>query len=97
MKKQGYNARMDESLGMRRGKESGMKQSYKARRDESRGMKKGPQKADYKAKGFNIKDNAQASKVMPINSMNEQYDLGKVKKMKQGSRGYPAQAWGYDY
>lgn len=39
-KKQGYNARLDESLGMRRGKESTKKQSYKARRDESRGARK---------------------------------------------------------
>ena len=36
-KKQGYNARLDESLGMRRGKESTKKQSMKARRDESYG------------------------------------------------------------
>jgi len=36
-KKQGYAAREDESLGMRRGKESGKKQSMKARRDESYG------------------------------------------------------------
>jgi hypothetical protein len=39
-KKQGYNARLDESLGMRRGKESGKKQSMKSRRDESKGMAK---------------------------------------------------------
>lgn len=32
--------RMDESLGMRRGKESTKKQSYKDRRDESMGMKR---------------------------------------------------------
>lgn len=32
--------RMDESLGMRRGKESTKKQSYKSRRDESMGMKR---------------------------------------------------------
>lgn len=38
--KQDRNDRLDESLGMRRGKESGKKQSYKSRRDESRGMKK---------------------------------------------------------
>jgi len=38
--KQGYNARLDESLGMRRGKESGFKQSMKDRRDESKGMSK---------------------------------------------------------
>ena len=39
-KKQGYNAKLDESLGMRRGKESGKKQSMKSRRDESKGMAK---------------------------------------------------------
>ena len=37
MKKQGYNARLDESLGMRDGKESGKEQSYHDRRDESKG------------------------------------------------------------
>ncbi len=37
---QGYNARLDESLGMRRGKEHGFKQSMKDRRDESKGMSK---------------------------------------------------------
>ena len=38
-KKQGSNDRLDESLGMRRGKESKKSQSYKSRRDESRGSK----------------------------------------------------------
>ena len=36
-KKQGYNARLDESLGARNGKKS---QSMKARRNESKGAKK---------------------------------------------------------
>jgi hypothetical protein len=36
-KSQGYKAREDESLGMRRGKESGKKQSMRDRRDESYG------------------------------------------------------------
>jgi hypothetical protein len=36
-KKQGYNDRLDESLGARNGKKS---QSFKDRRDESRGAKK---------------------------------------------------------
>ena len=36
-KKQTSNDRLDESLGMRRGKESTKTQSYKSRRDESRG------------------------------------------------------------
>ena len=37
LNKQGYAAREDESLGMRRGKESTKKQSMKSRRDESYG------------------------------------------------------------
>lgn len=41
MKRQSKADRLDESLGMRRGKESGKKQSYKDRRDESRGARKG--------------------------------------------------------
>lgn len=40
MKKQSKSDKMDESLGMRRGKESTKKQSYKSRRDESKGMRK---------------------------------------------------------
>ena len=39
-KKQGANARLDESLGERRGKESTKSQSFKSRRDESRGASK---------------------------------------------------------
>lgn len=35
MKKQGYNDRLDESVGNRRGKESTKKQSYKDRKEES--------------------------------------------------------------
>ena len=37
MKKQGYNARLDESLGMKHGKKT---QSLKDRRDESKAMSK---------------------------------------------------------
>ena len=45
-KKQGYNARLDESLGARNGKKS---QSLKARRDESKGAKKAAGKRAYSA------------------------------------------------
>ena len=38
--RQGYNARMDESLGMRRGASRTKRQSMKSRRDESKGMSK---------------------------------------------------------
>ena len=44
VKKQGYNARLDDSLGARKGKK---KQSMKARRDESKGAKKAAGKKAY--------------------------------------------------
>ena len=40
MKKQSKISKMDESLGMRRGKESSKTQSYSSRRHESKGAKK---------------------------------------------------------
>lgn len=49
MKKQGYNARLDESLGARRGAEKTKKQSFKDRRDESKGMEKAKGKRPYAA------------------------------------------------
>ena len=45
-KKQGYNARLDESLA-KDGKESSKKQSMKDRRDESKGMEKSKGKGAY--------------------------------------------------
>jgi len=46
-KKQGYNARLDESLAARKGSKKTKKQSYKARRDESKGAKKAAGKRAY--------------------------------------------------
>jgi len=40
IKKQGYNARLDESLGRREGAEKHFKESLKERRNESKGMEK---------------------------------------------------------
>lgn len=48
MKSQGYNARMDESLGSRNGSKS---QSFKSRREESKGMEKAMGKRAYSAVG----------------------------------------------
>ena len=48
-KKQGYDARLDESLGARRGAESTKSQSFKARRDESKGMEKSMGRRAYSA------------------------------------------------
>ncbi len=47
-KKQGYNDRLDESLGARNGAKS---QSMKARRDESKGMEKASGDRAYSAVG----------------------------------------------
>lgn len=47
MKKQKYNSRMDEMLGMKNGKASKKKQSMKSRRDESKGMEKAMGKRAY--------------------------------------------------
>jgi hypothetical protein len=44
MKKQKYNAKLDEKLGMKRGKEAKKMQPFKDRRDESRGAKKAKKK-----------------------------------------------------
>ena len=46
-KTQGYNARLDESLGNRKGRESTKQQSKKDRRDESKGMEKGSGRRAY--------------------------------------------------
>lgn len=46
MKKQGYNARLDDSLGARNGKK---KQSLKSRRHDSEGMEKAMGKRKYSA------------------------------------------------
>ena len=50
-KKQGYDDRLDESLGARDGAESTKSQSFKARRDESKGMEKAEGKRAYSAVG----------------------------------------------
>tara|TARA_R100000008_G_C3544445_1_gene146730 strand:+ start:201 stop:443 length:243 start_codon:yes stop_codon:yes gene_type:complete len=50
-KKQGYDDRLDESLGARRGAESTKTQSFKARRDESKGMEKAMGRRAYAAVG----------------------------------------------
>lgn len=49
MKKQGYNARLDESLGARRGAKKIKKQSFKDRRDESKEMERSKGKPAYAA------------------------------------------------
>ena len=50
-KKQGYDARLDESLGARTGAESTKSQSLKSRRDESKGAEKAAGKRAYSSVG----------------------------------------------
>ena len=73
MKRQGANSRLDESLGMRRGKEATKSQSMKSRRDESRGMKTGGMLA--RTGGSSAKMKAKGKKMM---------GGGKVKAYKKG-------------
>ena len=56
-KSQGYNARLDESLGARRGAESTKSQSLKARRDESKGAERSKGRRAYAAVGTMDKNN----------------------------------------
>ena len=50
-KTQGYNDRLDDSLGMRTGRRSTKEQDYKDRRDESKGMEKGMGRRPYSSVG----------------------------------------------
>lgn len=91
---QSRNARMDESLGMRRGPERDYKQSYKDRRDESRGMSRS---MSDKGGKFNVPDNEQSFQVRKIPTDSEQYDMNRIRPYSDGSKGYPAEAWNYRY
>ena len=98
-------SRMDESLGMRRGAESGFSEPYKARRSESMGAEVVMSRRD-KERGdrsgmayrtFDIPDNQQAWECRPINTNSAQYDLNRIQPYSDGSKGYPAEAWNYKY
>lgn len=103
--RQTANDRLDESLGERRGPERDFKQSYKDRRDESRGMKKAMDRREDKRSDrsgreygkFDLRDNVQAGEVKYINTNSEQYDLNRIRPYECGSRGYPAEAWNYEW
>ena len=59
VKKQGYNDRLDESLGARHGKKS---QSLKSRRDESKGMEKAMGKGAYSGASTMMADGGEVPK-----------------------------------
>lgn len=99
MKKQGYNDRMDERLGMKDGAEKYKMQSYKDRRDESRGMAK----ADVKAKNERYMPKGMKDKVMGHDKAPKKCNVPvgegfkEVKPFHDGNKGYPKQAFDYKY
>lgn len=93
--KQGYNGRMDESLGMRNGRESSMKQSYKDRRNESYGMKN-KYNDKYMSKGM-YKDMRSADKKTYHVDVSTGTGWNEVKPYHEGYKGNPSQAFDYKY
>ena len=80
--KQGYDDREDESLGDRRGKESGKKDSYKARRDDSygkfgkrdaeaKGKAKGPGKNKVNKESVEVKEHGANGAIVKRSERNE--------------------------
>jgi hypothetical protein len=69
------------------------KQGYGDRMDESSGMRKSKDRGGV----FNLKDNTHASTVKYISTNSEKYDMGRIQYESIGSKGYPAEAWNYDY
>lgn len=47
--------------------------------------------------GFSIQDNTQAPTVKHVKADAEQYDMGRVRRLPQDSKGYNAEAWNYEY
>lgn len=93
--KQGYNSRLDESLGMRNGKESSKSQDYKSRRDESRGMA-ASNNDKYMPKGMDKTIKSTDKRTMSVNVPCGE-GFSQVKPFKQGDLGYPKQAFDYKY
>lgn len=74
MKKQGYNDRLDESLGSKNGKKT---QSMKSRRDESEGMEKSKDKGKFSG-NKSSSPTAYSKKKGPMATSAERYDAEKA-------------------
>ena len=70
MKKQGYNDRLDDSLGSKNGKKT---QSMKSRRDESEGMEKSKDKGKFSG-NKSSSPTAYSKKKGPMATSAERYD-----------------------
>ena len=77
-KTQGYNARLDESLGNRKGRESTKQQSKKDRRDESKGMEKGSGRRAYSSVSTMDVGDRMMAKGGKVNVIDER-SVGKMK------------------
>lgn len=84
-RRQGANARLDESLGMRNGAESKMSQSYSSRRNESRGMK---------GMGKDLRSATKATYKVDVPCGT---GWSEVVERKEGNNGNPSQAYDYKY
>lgn len=85
MKKQNKMDRMDESLGMRDGKAAKKMQGYKDRRDEMMGMKE-------------MGRMGHASKPMKCDALaSQQEDVKRLKMKDMDMKGYPKEAYNYNY
>lgn len=106
MKKQGYNDRLDERLGMIDGPERDFKQSYKDRRDESRGERRRLEEDRRDRRDdrrddrrfdrnnpFDLRDNQQAWIVRRIPTNNDRDQLDRIEEYKTGNKGYPREAF----
>lgn len=101
MKKQGRRDRMDESLGMRNGRESMKRQSYPSRRHESMGMEQ-MEKYSGGHKGTQMGYNGSYGSDNGVRMKNHG-DAGEYAEVKPidyknpTSKGYPPLAWHYKY
>ena len=48
-------------------------------------------------KGLKLTDGAQDGMVKTVNTNTEQQDVGRLQIKKEGSKGYPSEAWNYKY
>ncbi len=84
--KQGYNDRLDETLGSKDGKESGKKQSMADRRHESEGMEKKDHGHKYGSdKGMSYRSNADHARSKVLKHMGGR--LGGMSKTDKGIAG----------
>lgn len=76
-----------------------MAESYTKIRSGSMSVESGKDRYASPPKGSapKLKDGTQDGGVYGINTESEKYDIGKIRYHSVGSKGYPSQAFDYDY